>query len=272
MDLATLMGLLLALGMVFMGITVDFSPFGIDLSKIVFFIDPSSFLIVLGGTFGSVLASFPMVKIMRTGKVVARAFRKTPDEEMINTLTFIVDIAKIARQNILGIENVLETVENDYLRNGLRLVLDRVDRDLIVEILHSELHYLEKRRDEDIKILRTFASLGPAYGMIGTLIGLILLLQNLSDPASIGPAMALAIVTTLYGMLIANVFFTPWANKLDAQKGQDKVLHEMIRDGVLYIEKGERQEYIEQDLVNYLPVEMKQMYDEMKFASAREEG
>ncbi|MEE8436206.1 MAG: MotA/TolQ/ExbB proton channel family protein, partial [bacterium] len=168
MDLATLMGLLLALGMVLMGITVDFAPFDFDITKIVFFIDPSSILIVIGGTFGSVLASFPMVKIMRVGRVVARAFRKTPDEEMINTLTFIVDIAKIARQNILGIENVLETVENDYLRNGLRLVLDRVDRDLIVEILHSELHYLEKRRDEDIKILRTFASLGPAFGMIGT--------------------------------------------------------------------------------------------------------
>lgn len=270
MDIATLMGLILSLTMVFMGITVDFSPLGFNISQMVYFVDTSSLLIVLGGSFGAVLASFPMVKILRVGRVVARAFRKTPDEEMINTLTFIVDIAKIARQNILGIENVLETVENDYLRNGLRLVLDRVDRELIVDIMHSELRYLEMRRDEDIRILKTFSSLAPAFGMIGTLIGLILLLQNLNDPSAIGPAMAVAIITTLYGMLVANVFFTPWANKLESQKGQDKVLHEMIRDGVLYIEKGERQEYIEQDLVNYLPVDMKRMYDEMKFASARE--
>ena len=268
MDIATVLGLILSVFLIVMGIVFNFQTVSLNFGNLQFFIDPSSILIVFGGTFGSVLASYPIGKIMRVGRVVGRAFRQLP-EELINTLTLVIDVSKIARKNILAIENALESIDNIYLRNGLRLVVDRVDRELIIDILHTELRYMEMRRDEDIKILRTFASLSPAFGMIGTLIGLILLLQNLSDPSSIGPAMAVAIITTMYGMLAANVLFTPWANKLDSQKSSDKVLHEMIRDGVLYIEKGERPDYIEQDLVNYLPPDMKRMYEDMKFESAR---
>ena len=95
------------------------------------------------------------------------------------------------------------------------------------------------------------------------------MLQNLSDPSAIGPAMAVAIITTFYGVLAANIFFTPWANKLQGKKEDDKVLREMIRDGVLYIEKGERPDFIEQDLMNYLTPELRTMYEEMKFESAK---
>jgi chemotaxis protein MotA len=268
MDIATLLGLVLAFVLIFFGITFDINTFTLNVGNIVYFIDPPSIMIVVGGTFSSVLASYPLGKVLRVGRVIARAFRQVP-EELIETLTLIIDVSKIARKNILAIEDALPSIDNLYLRNGLRLVVDRVDRELVIDIMHSEMRYLDLRRDEDIAVCKTFASLGPAFGMIGTLIGLILLLQNLTDPSAIGPAMAVAIITTFYGMIIANVFFTPWANKLTAQKSQDKVLREMIRDGVLYIEKGERPEFIEQDLMNYLPPELKQMYEEMKFESAR---
>lgn len=270
MDIATIFGLILSLVLIFIGITFDFSTFSLSLGNIFFFVDASSIMIVFGGTFGSVLASYPLGKILRVGRVVARAFRQVP-EELIETLTLIIDVSKIARKNILAIEDALPSIDNLYLRNGLRLVVDQVDRELIIGILHSEMRYLDMRREEDIKILRTFATLAPAFGMIGTLIGLILLLQNLSDPSAIGPAMAVAIITTLYGMLATNIFFTPWANKLTAQKDQDKVLREMIRDGILYIEQSQRPDFIEQDLVNYLPPEMKELYNAMKFESARDE-
>jgi len=270
MDIATTFGLILSLVLILIGITVDFTTFSFDAGNVGYFIDASSIMIVIGGTFGSVLASYPLGKILRVGRVVARAFRRVP-EELIETLTLVIDVAKIARKNILAIEDALPSIDNLFLRNGLRLVVDQVDRELIIGILHSEMRYLDLRRDEDVQILRTFASLGPAFGMIGTLIGLILLLQNLQDPSAIGPAMAVAIITTLYGMLLANVFFTPWANKIDSQKGQDKVLREMIRDGILYIEQSQRPDFIEQDLMNYLPPEMKAMYEEMKFESARGE-
>ncbi len=149
-------------------------------------------------------------------------------------------------------------------------MVDRVDRELIIDIMHSEMRYLDMRREEEVVIMKTFASLAPAFGMMGTLVGLVLMLQNLDDPSSIGPAMAVAILTTFYGILAANIFFTPWSNKLAAQKESDKILREMVRDGVLYIEKGERPDFIEQDLMNYLPPDLHTMYEEMKFESAKE--
>jgi chemotaxis protein MotA len=268
MDIATILGIFLAFFLVAFAIVFDFKNFTFQLGNLQFFIDFPSVMIVFGGTLASVLVSYPMAKVLRVGRVIARAFRQVP-EELIETLTLIIDVSKIARKNILAIEDALPSIDNLFLRNGLRLVVDRVDRELIIGILHSEMRYLELRRDEDIQIIRTFATLAPAYGMMGTLVGLILMLQNLTDPSIIGPAMAVAIITTFYGTMAANILFTPWANKLTAQKGQDKVLREMVRDGILYIEKGERPDFIEQDLMNYLPPELKSMYEEMKFESAR---
>jgi len=249
-------------------VTFDPDTMSVSMQNLKFFIDFPSVLIVIGGTFASVLTSYPLNKVLRVGRVISRAFKQAP-EELIETLTLIIDVSKIARKNILAIEDALTSIDNSYLRNGLRLVVDRVDRDLIIGIMQSEMRYLEVRRDEEIAILKTFASLSPAFGMLGTLVGLVLMLQNLSDPSVIGPNMAVAIITTFYGSLMANVFFTPWANKLSAQKATDKVLREMIRDGVLYIEKGERPDFIEADLMNYLPLELKQMYEEMKFESSK---
>jgi chemotaxis protein MotA len=271
MDIATILGLALSSVLVFLGITFNINTFSISFANLGYFIDPPSIMIVVGGTFASTLASFPLGRVLGLGRVIVRAFRRTP-EELIETLTLIIDVSKIARKNILAIEDALPSIDNLYLRNGLRLVVDRVDRELIIDILQSEMRYLDMRRDEDITLLKTAGSFAPAFGMIGTLIGLVILLQNLTDPSSIGPAMAVAIITTFYGSMMANTALLPWANKLTAQKSQDRVLREMVRDGVLFIEKGERPEFIEQDLMNYLPPEMKQMYEEMKFESARGEA
>ena len=105
--------------------------------------------------------------------------------------------------------------------------------------------------------------------MIGTLIGLIILLQSLDDPSKIGPAMAIALITTLYGAVLSNTVFLPMHNKLVHQKDEEKVVYEMTRDGVLFIEKGERPEFIEQDLMNYLSPELKKKYEELKFSSGK---
>ena len=222
MDIATILGIFLALFVLLIAIVFDFETFGVNFERIVFFIHVPSMLVVFGGTAAS-----------------------------------------------LAIEDALPSIDNIFLRNGLRLVVDRVDRELIIEILHSEMKYLDLRRDEEVTILQSAASFAPAYGMAGTLVGLILMLQNLTDPASIGPAMAIAIITTFYGVIAANVFLIPWKNKLAAKKEDDKILREMIRDGILYIEKGERPDFIEQDLMNYLSPELRSLYEEMKFESAK---
>ena len=269
MDIATVFGIALAVVLILLAIIVDFDNLEFRIDQLQFFINFPSVLIVIGGTTASVLSSYPLARVLRLGKIIAKVFRQPP-EELIETLTLIIDVSKIARKNILAIEDALPSIDNLFLRNGLRLVVDRVDRELIIDIMHSEMRYLDMRRDEEVAILKTFASMAPAYGMMGTLVGLVLMLQNLDDPTTIGPAMAVAILTTFYGTFAANVFFAPWATKLAAQKESDKILREMVRDGVLYIEKGERPDFIEQDLMNYLPPDLRTMYEEMKFESAQE--
>jgi chemotaxis protein MotA len=120
-------------------------------------------------------------------------------------------------------------------------------------------------KDNEIAVVGTMASLCPAWGMLGTLVGLVLLLQNLDDPSAIGPAMAVALITTFYGSLFANTIFSPAKKKLELYQGEERVLMEMIRDGVLYIEGGQRPDFIENDLMNYLPPDQKTMYEALKF-------
>ena len=268
MDFATLFGLALAGFILFISMVFDFHHYQLVLGRAGLFFDVHGVLIVFGGTLGSLMICYPMEKIMRMPKAIARVFLQGR-QEMIETLTLMVDVAKIARKNILAIEDALASIDNPFMRSGLRLVVDRVDRELLIEILQSEMRYLDLRREEEVMLLKIGASLAPAFGLMGTLLGLILLLQNLDDPSSIGPAMGVAMTATFYGVILANIIFTPWATKLEAKKGDDKILREMIRDGVLYIEKGERPDFIEQDLMNYLTPEMRSAYEEMKFENAK---
>ena len=115
-------------------------------------------------------------------------------------------------------------------------------------------------------------ALGPGWGMLGTLTGMVMLLQNLDDPSSIGPSMGIALVATFYGSLAANVIFNPAASKIENFHGSEMTLKELIRDGVLYIEQGERPDYIEADLMNYLPHHAKELYEELKFENQQKGG
>mgnify|MGYP003723940363 FL=1 len=185
--------------------------------------------------------------------------------QLVETLTLIIDVSKIARKNILAIEDALPSIENLFLRGGLRLVVDRADREAIVDMMAHEVKYTMAGKDNQIAVVGTMASLCPAWGMLGTLIGLVLLLQNLDDPSAIGPAMAVALITTFYGSLFSNTIFAPAKKKLELYQGEEKILMEMIRDGVLYIEGGQRPDFIENDLMNYLPPSQKTMYEALKF-------
>lgn len=224
-----------------------------------------SIIIVLFGTFASTLMSFPMDAFLGIGKSIGKVY-KSKTIPLIETLVIIVDVAKVARKNVLAIEDSLPSIENEFLRNGLRLVVDRVDRELITDIMQSELKYADAKKTLDQGVIKQMSSLSPAFGMIGTLIGLILMLQDLSDPSKIGPNMAVALITTLYGSLFSSGIFVPWSNVLETARTNEKVLYEMVRDGVLFIEKNERAEFIEQDLMNYLTPELKAKYEELKFS------
>lgn len=270
MDIATVIGFALGYFLMVMAISFDFSTFTPQFYALAWFIDIPSMLVVLGGTTASTLASYPMDMFKTSGASFQKVF-KQQNVPLVETLTLIVDVSKIARKNILAIEDALPSIENLFLRGGLRLVVDRVDRSFIVEMLSHELKYTDEGRQGEINVIKTMASLCPAWGMLGTLIGLVILLQNLDDPSAIGPAMAIALITTLYGSVFANTIFAPTANKLGVIAADEKLLMEMIRDGVLYIEQGERPDFIEQDLVNYLHADQKAMYEQLKFDNEKKD-
>ena len=250
MEQGTLIGNILAWLLLVIAMSFDFVNFSMDIGKLGYFVDIPSLMIVFGGTIASTFILHPMDEAKTFGKSIGKTW-KPNDVQLVETLTLIVDVAKIARKNILAIEDALPSIENLYLRSGLRLVVDRVDRQAIVDMLSHEMKFTMAGKDSESAVIGTMGSLCPAWGMLGTLVGLVLLLQNL--------------ITTFYGSLFANVIFNPAKGKLDIYNAEYKTLMEMIKDGVLYIERGERPDFIESDLMNYLPPDKKAMYEALKF-------
>jgi len=269
MEQGTLIGTILAWFMLLFAMTFNFATLTVNAGNVMYFWDTPSLLIVFGGTIASTFISHPMGDAKGFLGIIGKSW-KPNSVQLVETLTLIVDVSKIARKNILAIEDALPSIENLFLRGGLRLVVDRSDREAIVNMMAHEVKYTMAGKDNEIAVVGTMASLCPAWGMLGTLVGLVLLLQNLDDPSAIGPAMAVALITTFYGSLFANTIFSPAKKKLELYAGEQKVLMEMIRDGVLYIEGGQRPDFIENDLMNYLPPVQKTMYEALKFEGGGE--
>ncbi len=269
MEQGTLIGTAMAVFFLMFAMMFDMTTFQVNVGNAMYFWDTASILIVFGGTIASTFISHPLNDAKSFLRIIGKSWKANP-VQLVETLTLIVDVSKIARKNILAIEDALPSIENLFLRGGLRLVVDRADREAIVEMMAHEVKYTMAGKDNEIAVVGTMASLCPAWGMLGTLVGLVLLLQNLDDPSMIGPAMAVALITTFYGSLFANVIFSPAKKKLELFAGDEKVLMEMIRDGVLYIEGGQRPDFIENDLMNYLPPVQKSMYEALKFEGGGE--
>ena len=269
MEQGTLVGTILAWFMLLFAMTFNFATLSVNAGNVMYFWDTPSLLIVFGGTIASTFISHPMGDAKGFLGIIGKSW-KPNSVQLVETLTLIVDVSKIARKNILAIEDALPSIENLFLRGGLRLVVDRSDREAIVNMMAHEVKYTMAGKDNEIAVVGTMASLCPAWGMLGTLVGLVLLLQNLDDPSAIGPAMAVALITTFYGSLFANTIFAPAKKKLEFYAGEERVLMEMIRDGVLYIEGGQRPDFIENDLMNYLPPVQKTMYEALKFEGGGE--
>jgi len=265
MDLAAIIGTVGAFIVIVFGVISNAGP-----EKLILLWNLPSVVIVLGGTLIATIGSNPLeLTFPGLFKSLGKVF-KSKSVPLIETLVIIVDVAKVARKNVLAIEDSLPSIENEFLRNGLRLVVDRVDKDLITDIMQSEMKYADQKKSIDMGVVKSMSVYSPAFGMIGTLIGLVMMLADLSDPNTIGPNMSVALITTLYGSLMSNGIFMPWASVLDSARKSELVLYEMVRDGILFIEKNERAEFIEQDLMNYLTPELKAKYEELKFS--REKG
>ncbi len=243
MDLATLIGILGALALIV--VTMLLSG---DLSM---FVNVPSLVIVFGGTFTAVMAKYSLGQYLAFGKMIGKGF-KGGDVDLGDLIDEIVALADEARKGgLLALEG--KEVSSDFLSKGIQLLVDGHEPDVVKAILAKEKSEAEKRHAIGASIFTNMASMAPAMGMIGTLIGLVAMLANMSDPKSIGPAMAVALLTTLYGAILANGFCEPIADKLTIKAKNDVMLKNLVIDALLAIQNGQNPRVIDGMLRNYLP-------------------
>ncbi len=253
MDLATILGLLLAFGLVSAAIMFGGSP-------LIFINIPAAF-IVLGGTIGATLVNYPLGHVLGVIGVIKQTFMSQADSPSKIIEQFMEYANKARREGILSLEPLLKSIDDHYLKKGLQLTVDGLEPQTIQEIMETEVSYLEERHETGAEILGVMGTISPAMGMIGTVIGLVQMLQALDDPSAIGPAMAVALITTFYGALLANLIFNPMSGKLRARSKEEILAKEMMLEGILCISKGENPRIIEEKLNSYLPPKIRRITD-----------
>lgn len=248
MDIATLIGLVLGFGLMIFGMV-----FGKSFSAIMSFIDPPSILITFGGTFSCLIAqSKDIGTFVKSLSSFSLALKPVQSNEA-ETIQNIINLSNVARkEGLLALEEAANGIEDDFLKKGILLIVDGTDPELVRGILETELSCIEDRHSSIIGFWENMAAMGPAWGMIGTLIGLINMLKELSDMASVGPNMAVALVTTFYGSLIANWIATPVANKLKMNNATEVRMKEVMVEGLLSIQAGENPRVIEEKLKSFM--------------------
>lgn len=216
------------------------------------FWDISSVFITIGGTIFSVILSFPADALKSMLKAVGLTFRKQRFK-LEDDIEMIIDIANIARkEGLLALENAAGEGSDPFLRKGIMLIVDGSDPELIKNVLETELDFMSERHGQAQAVLETAAAMGPAFGMIGTLIGLINMLKQLSDIDSLGPNMSVALVTTFYGCMIANALCNPLAKKLKTMSAKELLRKEMMLEGMLSIQDGENPRIIREKLTAFM--------------------
>ena len=203
MDLATIIGMTLTVCLILMGIMLS--------SPLLIFFDATSMVIVGCGSFTVLFAAYPGSEVMTGLKAVANAFKTKPrkSEELLTLMRQMSTRAR--REGVLALEDVARTQDDEFLKRGIQMVVDGHDPEAIEDVLYSELDKIEERHKVNIGLMEYMAGASPALGMIGTLIGLVQMLQNMSDPTAIGPAMAVALLTMLYGVIGSELIFRPAA-------------------------------------------------------------
>lgn len=254
MDIATLIGVVGALGLIIWAILM-----GGSLNQ---FVDVPSMIIVIGGTIMALLSNFPLPKVISLISILKKTFFGT-DVDPRGFIEKIVSYAEQARkEGMLALEEHAEKEENDFLRKGLRLAVDGNDPALLQKIMETDIEQQQTRHLQGKKILESGGTYAPAFGMIGTLVGLINMLAGLDDPSSIGAGMAVALLTTMYGAILANAFFLPLAGKLETRSREEVLVRSMIIEGVMAIQSGDSPRIVEEKLKSFLMPSVQRKMDE----------
>lgn len=247
MDIASLVGLVGGIGLMVFGIIANNG-------SIPSYLDLPSFIITFGGSLMSTLGSMKLKDFINGLKGVLLSIKEPKAGNINDVITNIIDMSNVARkEGLLALEEAAGDIEDDFLKKGIMLVVDGTDPELVRGILETDLVSIEARHKKVIKFWEKWAEMGPAWGMIGTLIGLIQMLNNMEDASTIGPSMAVALITTLYGSVIANWLASPTAEKLTVNNSLEIMVKEITVEGLLSIQAGENPRVIEEKLKTFLP-------------------
>ncbi|MEN1968189.1 flagellar motor protein MotP [Lentibacillus sp. N15] len=243
------------------------TPFGITLGFIIImlailtsggregavtFLDLSSILIVIGGLVASLMINFKMERMKLTSKVLKEAFRKNENQlpELIDLFVRLSERAR--REGLLALENELDEIDNPFIRKGVLLAVDGIEPEIIHDIMNAEITAMEERHYQGRAIIEKAGEYAPAWGMIGTLVGLVLMLNSLEDPSSLGPSMAVALLTTLYGTVLANLVFIPMASKLEGKTEEEVFMKQIVIEGIIGVQSGQNPRILEEKLSAFL--------------------
>ena len=245
MDLGTIIGCVLGSGLIVLSIALG----GID--KLFIFYDTASVLIVFGGALASVMVAYPMKTVLKTLAVTKMTF-VNKEHSPIDTIMQIVSLAETARRDgLLALENRMEEITDPFLAGGIRMAVDGMSPEVVESIMNTEIDAINGRHNSGKGLIANYGKYCPAFGMIGTLIGLVMMLADL-DPATIGKGMAVALLTTLYGAVASNLFLLPMADKLGFINDDELLVMDITLKGVIAIQAGENPRVIKQKLLTYV--------------------
>lgn len=253
MDILSILGFIFGLGFVFYSIIMGDGFTDIDIKQFFGFVDAPSIMIVVGGTMAALMISFPLksfAKIPKHLKVIFNPKKYNP-QEYIEQIVFFAKEARI--NGLLALEDKLSDVKDKFLKTSILLVVDSVEPEKVRELLNKELEFLDDRHSQDLSFYAKASDYSPGFGMIGTLIGLINLLANLSDTAALTTNMAVALVTTFYGSMMSNLLFKPIASKLKVRHEEEYLCKLIISEGVQAIQDGDNPTFIQEKLTRLLP-------------------
>ncbi len=244
MDIATFIGILISFGLVIISILMGGDG--------TWFVNGPSLMIVFGGTMGATLLAYPLGDVLSVFQVVKNVF--THKSRSVSALiSMIAGFAKKARQEgILSFETQLSEIEDPFLVQGIQMAIDGMESWAFEDVMTTEIIYVEERHRLGADIFSTMGTFAPAVGMLGTIIGLVQMLMQMDDPSQIGGPMAVALLTTFYGTMLANLVFIPVASKLKTRSKQEMLIKQMVLEGVISIQSGDNHRVVEQKLKAFI--------------------
>jgi chemotaxis protein MotA len=245
MDLATILGLVVALGAMIASIMWDGGNPGA-------LVNIPSVIMVFGGTIGGTMIGYPLKTFKLLPSLIMQSFKVETADPQSKIEVFVGLADRARREGLLSLEEEVANIDDEFTKKGIMLVVDGMDPVLVRQVLEIDNDMASQRHITGAALLGTMAALAPAMGMIGTVMGLVGVLQNLSDPSTLGPSIAVAFLTTLYGAMLANLIFNPISNKLKEKDKQEMITRELVVEGILAVQAGENPRIVREKLESFL--------------------